>query len=72
MSRREEPAWVQLESMLQGLESAGMRRAEIARQTGIDKSSIGRFAEGLIRKPSYEKFKRIEDLHSKVVLPHRR
>ncbi|MDQ6434562.1 helix-turn-helix domain-containing protein [Mesorhizobium sp. LHD-90] len=68
-NRRDPSPGQQLESMIAGLESFGLHRARIARESGLDKSTITRLARGETRKPSHEVFSKVANLHAKVVLP---
>lgn len=49
MAERFDPA-----ALIFSVETAGLSRAEFARQAGVDRSTITRLAAGSIRRPSHE------------------
>lgn len=65
MSRRRA---IDIAAMLSVVEAAPMTRAEIARRTGLARSTVTMLANGERgRRPSYDTVKAIETLHATVL-----
>ena len=48
--------------MIAGLEQRGLKRSEIARQSGVSRATVSRYGNGYAKAPAYECVVRIKNL----------
>ncbi len=68
-NRRDPPIGDRLADMITGLRATGMRPDEIARASGLTRTTIWRFENGMTGQPSFQSVQQIQELFSKHCQP---